>query len=369
MSTKIQWFIPCYFNTDDASDNEICIDITEDIKTAFSKNLAEKKVDFSYNYNLQFFKSEDFESVKIYILPRFMSGYVNKNRLSEYIENNSNKIFSYFNVDSSFRNWHYALGTVRIESILKDKYYLPSRNEIKDFSFNGDFVSDYHKFVSLNKEILSIFLSSLHLTFPTKSIMGWNENPINDGVLHFNSNKRHFFESLKTNQCMHHVLITKSRLNNLKQNISGIAEIWDSNLWSLKRYLIAVKSNQIDMDNLLDLLYALEGLFDKNTSADFIKTFCLLRLGNDKTEAHKIKSTLDSAFKIRNEIAHGAQHYRGYEKIKLNGKEILSQDLYWDLKFIVSQILILEINKLFKNKDLKNLNFKIDDLFDMVYKK
>lgn len=107
----------------------------------------------------------------------------------------------------------------------------------------------------------------------------------------------------------------------------------------------------------------------KNTSADFIKTFCSLRLGNDKTEAHKIKSTLDSAFKIRNEIAHGAQHYRGYEKIKLNGKEILSQDLYWDLKFIVSQILILAINKLFKNKDLKNLNFKIDDLFDMVYKK
>ncbi|MDA3613506.1 hypothetical protein [Polluticaenibacter yanchengensis] len=369
MSTKTQWFIPCYFNTDDSSDNEICIDISSDIKTAFSKNLVDKKVDFSYNYNLQFFKPDSFLSVKIYILPRFISGYVNENRLSEYIENNSNKIYSYFNVDSGFKNWHYGLGTVRIETVIKANHYLPGRNEIKEFSYKSDFVSDYHKFVSLNKEILSLFLASLHLTFPTRSIMGWNENPINDGILHFSSRQRHFFESLKTNQCMHHVLITKSRLNKLKQNLSGIAEVWDSNLWSLKRYLIAVKSNQIDMDNLLDLLYALEGLFDKNTSADFIKTFCSLKLGNDKTEAHKIKSTLDYAFKIRNEIAHGAQHYKGHEKIKINGKEVLSQELYWDLKFIVSQILILSINKLLKNKDMKNLNFKIDDLFDVVYKK
>ena len=37
---------------------------------------------------IQFFKSENFESVRIYILPRFMSGYVNESRLSEYIENN-----------------------------------------------------------------------------------------------------------------------------------------------------------------------------------------------------------------------------------------------------------------------------------------
>ncbi|KNB61190.1 HEPN domain-containing protein [Chryseobacterium sp. Hurlbut01] len=369
MSTIIQWFIPCYFNTDDGNNDEICIDITDDIKTIFSKNLAEKKVEFSYNYNLQFFKPNSFLSVKIYILPRFTSGYANENRLTEYIENNSNKIYSYFKVDSGFKNWHYALGTVRIETVIKENYHLPSRNEIKEFNFKSDFVGDYHKFVSLNKEILAIFLASLHLTFPTKSIMGWNDNPINDGILHFSSNQRHFFESLKTNQGMHHVLITKSRLNDLKQNLSGIADVWDSNLWSLKRYLIAVKSNQIDMDNLLDLLYALEGLFDKNTSADFIKTFCSLRLGNDKIEAHKIKSTLDSAFKIRNEIAHGAQHYRGYEKIKINGKEVLSQELYWDLKFIVSQILILAIIKLLKNKDMKNLNFKIDDLFDIVYKK
>ena len=80
-----------------------------------------------------------------------------------------------------------------------------------------------------------------------------------------------------------------------------------------------------------------------------------------------MKGILDSVFKVRNEIAHGGIHYRGYEYIKLNGKEVLSQDLYWEMKVIVSQLIILGINKLLKNKEIRNLSFKIDDLYDKIY--
>ncbi|KFF76058.1 hypothetical protein HX13_01580 [Chryseobacterium sp. P1-3] len=72
-----------------------------------------------------------------------------------------------------------------------------------------------------------------------------------------------FYEDLKTDVFMHHVLITKSRIINLKNNLSGIAKVWDCNLWSLKRYLISVESHVEDMDKLLDLVYAMEGLFEK----------------------------------------------------------------------------------------------------------
>ena len=76
---------------------------------------------------------------------------------------------------------------------------------------------------------------------------------------------------------------------------------------------------------------------------------------------------MGSSIKIRNEIAHGGFHYQGYEYIKLNGKEVLSQDLYWEMKVIVSQLIILGINKILKNKEVRNLSFKIDDLYDKIY--
>lgn len=43
MSTKLQWIVPCYFDTDDSSDDEIILDITDDIKHILTLNISEKK--------------------------------------------------------------------------------------------------------------------------------------------------------------------------------------------------------------------------------------------------------------------------------------------------------------------------------------
>jgi len=96
---------------------------------------------------------------------------------------------------------------------------------------------------------------------------------------------------------MHHVLITKARIKNLQQNLSGVATVWNCNLWSLKRYLIGVESHAEDMDKLLDLVYAMEGLFERNASSDFIKLFCIIHLSKNKNDARKMKGVLDAVFK------------------------------------------------------------------------
>lgn len=196
-----------------------------------------------------------------------------------------------------------------------------------------------------------------------------NDHSIKDGILHINSFSKNFYTNFETSDYMHHVLIDEKRLESLKSNITGLSKVWHCNLWSLKRYLIAVKSNSLDMDNMLDLIYSLEGLFEKNTSSDFIKLFCIAKLCANKNEALLMKNKLDLVFKLRNDITHGGKYYRGYEKLNLNGKEILSQHLYWDMKEIVSTMLVHAINKLIKNRDMKNLVFKTDDFFQELYDK
>ncbi|MFV8344218.1 hypothetical protein [Flavobacterium sp. XS2P39] len=368
MKTTIQWFIPCYFNTENGHDDEIILDITDSVKNIFSNDVAGKKIEYGFNHGLKNVTQNQISKVKIKILPRFMSGFVNENRIVEFIEENSSKIYSHFNTDN-YKKWNHNLGVVCIQVTMNyNTNSIPTRNEIKDFRFNQIFLTEYHKNKAILQEISSFFLSALHLTFPTRSIMMWNDNPINDGIMHLNSVKKNYFTSMNTDNFMHHVLIVEQQLDNLKTNIQGLSKVWHLNLWSLKRYLIAVKSNLVDMDNLLDLIYSLEGLFEKNTSSDFIKLFCSASLCKKHNDAKKMKSKLDLVFKLRNEMAHGGLHYQGYEKIKLDGKEILSQELYWDMKTIVSQMLILSISKLLKNTEMRNLNFKTDDFFDILYK-
>lgn len=278
-------------------------------------------------------------------------------------------VHSYFKTDN-YKDWHYALGLVVIEINLNYKSKdIPTKKQVQDFNFNSDFLRTYHLHVALLKEISSIFLASLHLTYPTRSIMSWNDNPVNDGIFFISSGRKKYLTKLNTDSFMHHILINKNRLGDVQTNIDRLSSVWHLNLWSLKRLLISVKSNLISMDNLLDLMYALEGLFEEKTSSDFIKMFTVVSLCNDKKDAKRTKEVLDKAFRIRNEIAHGSSFYDGYEKLKIEGKEILSQDIYWEMKVIVIRMVINAIKKLKSTKGMKNLNFKSDDLFNLIYKK
>ena len=80
-----------------------------------------------------------------------------------------------------------------------------------------------------------------------------------------------------------------------------------------------------------------------------------------------MKNMLDLAFRIRNEIAHGSTYYNGFEKMKLNGKDILAQNIYWEMKYLVCRMLIKATSKLINTPNMKNLIFKKDDLFNLVY--
>jgi hypothetical protein len=168
---------------------------------------------------------------------------------------------------------------------------------------------------------------------------------------------------------MHEVLIETTKIKNIELNLEVLASVWHYNLWPVHRYLKAVESDMISMDNLLDLIYALEGLFKHNTSSEFIKTMCLINICENKKEAKRMKELLDVAFKIRNEIAHGGKVYLSYDKEKLQGKEVSVEIVYWKMKQITAVMIIKAISKLKNEKGIVKQLYTTDDFINLVFKK
>lgn len=373
MGTTTKWIVPCYFTTD-ASHN-IVIDITDTAKTIIKNKVWERK----YKYHdgsiqlLQNITPEDILQAKVEIFPKYPNGAGVRfaNELSQHVETQcEEKIHSYFKTNN-YKDWNNTLGVATISVDLNYSRFktIPTKTQIQNDDFK-DFIDDCRLHTALLKELAYFFLAAVHLTFPSKSIMGWNENHINDGIFYIASGRRRYINPLKTDAYTHEVLINQGGIQRLNTNLHHLSKNWHFNLWSLRRFLVSVHSNRVNMDNLLDLMYALEGLFDKNVSSDFIKVFVFTRLSNqDKKKAKNLKSLLDTCFKMRNEMVHAGRYYDADEEIKLAGETVPADDIYWKMKEVVAVMIILAIAKLNtqKNAGMKNLKFGNDDLFDSIF--
>ncbi len=371
MSTISRWVIPCYFTEEKFSTDPIEFNLTEHLKTILSNEVWNRKFEFGFGLALKGVNPNEIVNAKVVIFPRFVSGFVNENRIQELIDEYCNSP-SQKNRFNGYKTWSHHIGFAIIE--LEQSFILvdiPIDSRIRDdyFKYKETFLPHYHQAIAVLKELASFFLASLHLSFPTTSVMLPTENPLIDGFYQIESDNKMFVTKKATNSFMHEVLIETSKLSNVEINLSGLASVWHLNLWPLKRYLNAVESDQINMDNLLDLLFALEGLFDKSTSSEMIKTMCLIHLCIKRNDALRLKSILDSAYKIRNDIVHGEKSYDSNDIIRIQGKETLAETVYWELKEIVAAMIILAISKLIKNKEMRNLRFNQEDLINKIFKK
>lgn len=371
MSTKSKWVVPCYFAEKKLQTKPIEIDLTKHLKLFLSNEVWNRKFDYGFSSGLKNTEQENIKNAKIIIFPRFISGYVNEKRNVESIEKYCGKLPAYLKINN-YKNWKYRIGFAIIE-VEYDKAVddiLPSKEEFKNITYNENFYKTYSQHKAVLTELSSFFLAGLHLSFPTSSFMPFDNNHINDGYIQINSNKKVFANTNCSDAFMHEVLIESDKIENvLMINLERLSSVWHLNLWPLKRYLIAVESDRITMDNLLDLLYSLEGLFQKNASSDFIKTFCTISISKTKHKAIELKELLDIAFRIRNDIAHGERSYDAFDIIKFRGKEIQAEEIFWRMKTIVAIMITKCISKLICNPEMKNLKFNENDLLEEIYKK
>lgn len=231
-----------------------------------------------------------------------------------------------------------------------------------------DFISRYGQCLSLVKEIGNIFHSATHLIFHCDYPTVPSLNKINSGGLFYFSNNNKFIYSNEFESAFTYpVVFIKKGLKEFNNLIEVLSSIWHFSLWPLRRFAKAFNSENVDMENFLDLIFSLEGLFDKNISSDFIKHSCIVLISKNHKEAKKIRNLLDQTYKIRNNIVHGSQIYKGLEKIKLDGKKTLSQKIFFELKPIVARMILFAINKICKNSNLRNLTINSDDVIDKIF--
>jgi len=335
MTTISRWVVPCYFTEENHKTKPIIFDLTSHLKKMLLNEVWNRKFSYGFSSGLKNTNPDDIRTATIKIFPRFISGHVNGARLQELIHEHCGKLPSHLKI-KSYKDWSYSLGCVILETeYLMSTANIPTKKDLTEDvvpRYEGKFVEAYHRHLAVLKELASFFLASLHLSFPTESFMMKNDNPIIDGYFQIQSGRHIYASKVATNAFMHEILIQTSKFSNIETNLNGLGEVWHYDLWPLNRFLKAVESDQISMDNLLDLIYSLEGLFDKNTSAEFVKTMCVLNLCQTRKEARAMKNFLDLAYKIRNDIAHGGLSYDPTETIKLEGREILAQDFFGKLR-------------------------------------
>jgi Apea-like HEPN len=372
MATISRWVIPCYFTEEKRKTDPLIFDLTSHLKQMLLNEVWNRKFNYGGSSGLKNTVSTDIKSATIKIFPRFVSGYENEKRIPELIKKNCGKIPKHLKL-KNYEEWPHYLGLVIIETeYISKTNNIPTKKDLTEDlipNYEIDFCDKYDRHLAVLKELSSFFLAGLHLSFPTESVMMRNDNPINDGYFQISSGRQTYACKIATNAFMHEILIETSKLSNIHVNLNSLSSVWHYDLWSLNRYLRAVESDQVSIDNLLDLIYSLEGLFDKSTSAEFIKTMCLLNLCKTKKEAKSMKNLLDLAYRIRNEIAHGGLTFDPFDSIKLEGRDILTQTVYWKTKNIVAGMLIKAISKLLNNKEMRNLRFNVDDLINLSFQK
>jgi hypothetical protein len=276
----------------------------------------------------------------------------------------------------------------------KDKYNIVSRSSLDcsrglsiiniqlDYSVKGipknlkyeldtlKFASDYELCMSLIQEIGGLFRASTHLFFqcdfpiiPSSAI-----EKRQGGLTYIESGGKSWSSIFKTSEFCYPVIFMDEHIEQLKYFINKLSSVWHLQLFPIFRFLKALNAERIEMENILDLIFALEGLFKKNVSSDFIRVVSSLLISNSKKDANKIIEIIKTSYKIRNEIVHAGKHYTGMEKLKVNGKEIISQKIFNELKRIVAKMINFALTKMFNNSNLKYLRITQNDIINKYHK-
>jgi hypothetical protein len=232
-----------------------------------------------------------------------------------------------------------------------------------------DFGLAIGEMISVSNEVLSLLLASIHLTFPTR-YPGFNFFPDpSSGLFVVSSPTQNYYCDSHSNIATHPILLEEHRFDQLRRGLEALAAIWHKDLWPVHRLLKALHTTFLSTDNLLDLLFALEGLFPNDTDAPLIRIITGLVVGEDQQKAIRISAILKTAFKIRNEVVHGSKDFSLLESYSI-GKETISMgDLFFEVKYYVICMVFFAIDKLNPQSQQNSLSIVPEDLFQLYYNK
>jgi hypothetical protein len=359
--SSFYWIVPAFYEL--TTSKSLVIDLLQDTKKILSNKVWGREINYGFKIGLEKINLKMLKDFKVHIYPRVRSGFIGEqitySKIEEVIGQSNNPVIQKIKKSGILNN----NGLLVFELHLNETTTLPKKSS----DYSEDFLSYFHNYFALIEEIGIFFKISTNLAFHCEYVIMPSYEIEASGCIIIKNEHTTYITDKKTNHFGYPIIFNEKDLADYLELKNELSSIWHYNLWALKRYDLALNNENVKMENMLDLLYSLESLFEKNTSVDFMKLFCGIISGSNKKEATKHIDVLTSCFKIRNEIVHGGRHYNGMEKIKFQGKEILSQKLFWDLKLIVQKMILFAIKKLRENPEMKNLRFTEVDLMKKFY--
>ncbi len=366
MSTKFIWTLPAFYQTPTGQSLEF--DLTEYGKKILTNKVWERGFDYGYTDSLKKLNPDDVIQIGITITP-LPHGTLAFDKPENILQKFCGRVPEHTEVISHANLSNWIRNFLVIEAEFGFESEVPKSITYRDEPLSMEFVETFHRLVAFAEELGALFRATTHLMFHSDfpimpSMVSRSQG---GGLIYVESNKKWLFDLWSTATYTFPAIYMEPHLEDFKTLLDLMANLWHFPIWPVHRFLKALNAEYIEMENLLDLLYALEGVFPKNTSSEFIRIASALFLSNNRKEAIEINEVLKQAFQIRNDIVHGAQHYTGMEKVNLEGQEVLSQKVFWKVRRIAANMIYVAIQKLVHTQGMRNLRINVQDLLEKTY--
>jgi hypothetical protein len=369
-----KWFLPTSIRS---RTKYFEIDITAHCKHFFDKEAYfSRKITFDRQYIFDKSSVEKITSVKLKIHPFTVAPMSNGDEAAQIIEKEIGKFPGLQHIIQR-GNLRKAHGLVIVEiGFTGDITYAENLklHEEKDIrkvlNWNMDFEHLKLEMISIANDVCSFFLLGLHITYPTHSTSHESSRPQSSGLVSIQGSSRYIMD-VHSDMLSYPLLMEDDRLNALEKALSQIAQVWHKDIWTFHRFIKAVRSDYVTIDNFLDLVFTFESMFGENTSTEMMRLVASVVACKNKQEAVKTDRLIGNAFLIRNAVAHGGEHYRLYDNVpKGKDKDKMIVELFWELKNLNITLIYHGILKLINDKNpipAKSIRFGADDIMDKCF--
>jgi hypothetical protein len=364
MSTRLVWIVPA--NYDVPEERPLCFDLSEHCRRILRQELSQRPYSYGFVHALRNFDPERITRARI-ILPeiRWWDGQgtehdAAKDVVGAYCEE------AILACPTMLKEAN--LGCSKSVAFIECEFTFEAAELGALHAEKGfEYVELYQQCLSIAKEIGAMFRAACHLTFHCEYAIVPSIEAQRGGLVVFSASGQCECVSERASEFAYPVVFLKDALPAFSDLLESLSRVWHLPLWPLFRFLRALDAEYVQMESFLDLLYALEGLFKQNASSQSIKLACAILTGASRAEALEAIHVLSCAYAMRNKIVHDGVFYTGMEHVKVGGKEVLSQQVFWDLKRIVALMLRVALGKLLADKKMAHLRIIFDDVIQRCF--
>ncbi|MGZ3812297.1 MAG: hypothetical protein ACXVJN_11165 [Mucilaginibacter sp.] len=239
----------------------------------------------------------------------------------------------------------------------------------KRLNWDMDFEIWKLQLISIANDIGAFFMLGLHLTYLTHSTWHESHPPQSSGLVAITDSGNYLHDE-HSDMLSYPLLFEAERINTLNEIWETLSKVWHKDLWSIHRFIKAVRSDHSTIDHFVDLVVTLESFFPDNTPQPLMRLIASIIVSTDKKGAKKIDKLLIDCFRIRNEVVHGGKYYRLHDKGNNHPDAKMILQLFWDLKNLNIHLIHYGVDKLLKDQNsipANAIRLTQDDILDKLF--